>query len=137
MRSISLLLLGAMLASCTTAPPSPSADMRSPSGERAYASLLAGKVPGRPLSCLPSYNANDMSVIDGRTIAFRTGTRTVYLVHLSEGCALLGGAPYALLSRNIGGSGLCRGDIQEVFDTLNHQTVGSCVVAEIVPYTRP
>jgi len=77
MRGFSLLLLGATLASCTTAPPPPAAAMRSPSGQRAYTSLLAGKVPGRPISCLPSYNANDMSVIDGRTIAFRVGTRTV------------------------------------------------------------
>jgi hypothetical protein len=137
MRVISLLLLGATLVSCTTAPPPPGAAMRSPSGERAYASLLTGKVPGRPISCLPNYNANDMSVIDGRTIAFRVGTRTVYLVHLSEGCGLLGGGPYALLSRQSGGSGLCHGDIQQVVDTMNHMTVGSCVVDDIVPYTRP
>jgi hypothetical protein len=140
MRSISLLLLGATLASCMYGPPPPpnsSAAMRSPSGERAYQSLLAGKVAGAPMSCLPSYNTNDMSVIDGRTVAFRTGTRTVYLVHLSEGCSLLGAGPYALLSRQFGGTGLCRGDIQQVFDTMNHTTVGSCVVSDIVPYTRP
>jgi len=56
---------------------------------------------------------------------------------LSEGCGLLGGGAYALLSRQFGGSGLCRGDIQQVFDTLNHITVGSCVVGDIVPYVRP
>ena len=136
MRGISLLLLGATLVSCTTAPP-PGYSERSPSGQRAYTSLLTGRVPGRPLSCLPNYNANDMSVIDGRTIAFRVGTRTVYLVHLSEGCGLLGSGPYALLSRQFGGTGLCRGDIQQVFDTMNHMTVGSCVVSDIVPYVRP
>lgn len=135
MRGISLLLLGAMLGSCTAAAEQPA--MRSPSGQRAYASLLTGKVAGPPISCLPSYNANDMSVIDGRTIAFRRGTGTVYIVHLSEGCGLLGGGPYALLSKPVGGSGICRGDIQQVIDTLNHITVGSCVVADIIPYTRP
>lgn len=136
MRSMSLLIAGAVLASCTNAPPSPYT-MRSPSGERAYQSLIAGKVPGQPVSCLPSYNANDMSVIDGRTLAFRVGTRTVYLVHLTEGCDLLGSGNYALLSRQYGGPGLCRGDIQQVVDTMNRMNVGSCSIADIVPYTRP
>jgi hypothetical protein len=137
MRGISLLLLGATLASCTTAPPPPSSAMRSPSGQRAYDSLLAGKVPGRPISCLPNYNANDMSIIDGRTIGFRVGTGTVYLAHLGEGCGLLGAGNYALLTKQFGGTGLCRGDIAQVFDTMNHITVGSCVIGDIVPYTRP
>lgn len=138
MRRISLLVAGSILASCTTAPPPPDAAMRSSSGERAYQSLIASRVPGRPISCLPNYNSNNMTVIDGRNIAFSVGTRTVYLVRLTAGCDLLsGGGPYALLSRQFGGQGTCRGDIQQVVDTLNRVNVGSCTVAEIVPYTRP
>lgn len=138
MRRISLLIASSILASCTTAQPSPDQAMRNPSGDRAYQSLIAGKVPGRPLSCLPNYNSNNMTVIDGRNIAFSVGMRTVYLVKLTAGCDLLsGGGPYALLSRQFGGQGTCRGDIQQVIDTLNRSTVGSCTVAEIIPYTRP
>lgn len=138
MRCISLLIAGSILASCTTAPPPPDRAMRSPSGERAYQSLIAGKVPGRPLSCLPNYYSKDMTVIDGRNIAFNVGMRTVYLVRLTAGCDLLGGGgPYALLSRQFGGQGTCRGDIQQVVDTINRAPVGSCTVAEIIPYTRP
>jgi hypothetical protein len=138
MRRISLLIAGSILASCTTAPPPPDATMRSSSGERAYQSLIAGRVPGQPISCLPNYNSNNMTVIDGRNIAFSVSSRTVYLVRLTAGCDLLGGGgPYALLSRQFGGQGTCRGDIQQVVDTLNRMTVGSCTVAEIIPYTRP
>jgi hypothetical protein len=137
MRSISLLIAGTVLASSTTAPPPPSAAMRSPSGERAYQALIAGKVAGAPMNCLPTYHQNDMSIIDGRSIAFRVGTRTAYLVHLTPGCELLDAGHYALLSRQFGGSQLCRGDIQQVTDLMNHVTVGSCTVADIVPYTRP
>lgn len=136
MRGISLLIAGTILASCSNAPPPPYM-ARSPTGERAYQTLLAGKVPGRPLSCLPNYNANDMTIIDGRTIAFRVGSRTTYIMHLTQGCEMLGGGSYALLSRQYGGPGTCRGDIQSVVDTLNHMTVGSCTVGEIIPYTRP
>jgi hypothetical protein len=134
MRVISLLLLGAVLGSCST-PPQPM--MRSPSGQRAYDMLLTGKVAGPPISCLPNYNANDMSVIDGRTVAFRVGTGTAYVVHLSEGCELLGSGNYALVSRQVGGQGLCRGDIQQLLDTMNRITVGGCVIQDITPFRRP
>ena len=135
MRGISLLLLGAALGSCAVAP-QPTGAMRSPSGQRAFDSLLAGKVAGPPVSCLPNYNANDMSTIDGQNVIFRVGTRTAYLVRLTPGCDLLGSGNYALLSRQFGGVGLCRGDIAQVFDTMNRQTVGSCTVGEIIPYRR-
>ncbi|HEX3424463.1 MAG TPA: hypothetical protein VHS33_13835 [Sphingomicrobium sp.] len=138
MRRISLLIAGSILASCTMGPQATDPAMRSPSGQRAYQSLIANRVPGPPLTCLPNYNSHDMTIIDGRNIAFNVGLRTVYLVRLTPGCELLGGGgPYALLSRQFGSQGTCRGDIQQVVDTLNRGTVGSCTVAEIIPYTRP
>jgi hypothetical protein len=137
MRRISLLIAGSVLASCTTAPPPPSADMRTPSGQRAYETVIANKVAGAPINCLPTYHQNDMSVIDGRSVAFRVGTGTAYLVHFTPGCELLDAGHYTLLSRQFGGAQLCRGDIQQVVDITNRTTVGSCTVADIVPYTRP
>ena len=134
MRGITLLLLGATLASCTAAAEQP--PTRSPRAQQEYLSLVAGKSARPEVSCLQSYNANDMTVIDGRTLAFRRGTGTVYLMHLSPGCEMLGG-PYALLSRQFGGTGLCRGDIQQVIDTTNRITVGSCTIGAIIPYVRP
>lgn len=134
MRGISLLLLGAMLASCTATPPQP---MRSARAQAQYSQLLAGKVAGKPVSCLPSYKSNDMVTIDDNTIAFKQGTRTVYVNHMQGGCTNLSAGPYALLTRQVGGSGLCRGDIAQVVDTLNHITVGSCVFGDFVPYSRP
>ncbi len=134
MRHISLLLLGATLASCTaTAAESPT---RSARAQQEYQSLIAGKVAGTEMSCLPNYNTNDMSIIDGRTIAFRRGSGTVYLVHLTPGCEMAGGGTYAFLSKQYGGMGLCRGDIQQVVDTMNHINVGSCTIAAIVPWTK-
>lgn len=136
MRSIPLLIAGSMLVSCMNAPPPPYMS-RSPSGERAYQTLLAGKVPGRPLSCLPHYDANDMTIVDGRTIAFKMGSRTTYIMHLTAGCEMLGSGNYALLSRQFASPGMCEGDIQSVVDTLNHSNMGSCTITDIVPFTRP
>ena len=139
MRSISLLIACTVLASCTSTPQQPGAPMRSPSGERAYQALVAGKVARPPISCLPSYNANDMSIIDGRTLGFRvgSGSSTAYLVHLSPGCEMVGGGTYTLLSRQPGGNGLCRGDIQQVVDLQNRMTVGSCTITDVIPLVRP
>ena len=99
--------------------------------------MIAGKVARPPISCLPPLAGNDMVVIDGRTIGFRPSSRTSYVVHLTPGCELLGTGTYALLSRQFGSSGLCRGDIQRVIDTSSRMTVGSCTVADIIPYVRP
>ena len=135
MRGISLLLLGATLASCTATAAEPPA--RSARAQQQYMSLVAGKTPRPELSCLPSYNANDMTVIDGRTLAFRRGTGTVYMVHLTPGCEMAGSGGYALVSRQFGGTGMCRGDIQQVADLTNRINVGSCTIGAIIPYVRP
>jgi hypothetical protein len=135
MRGISLLLLGATLASCMTGPPPPPTQNARAAQE--LQQLLAGKVARPEISCLQSYNTNDMTVIDGRTLAFRRGTGTVYLAHLSPGCELLSPqSTYALLSRQFGNPGTCRGDIQQVIDTTNRITVGSCTIEAIIPYVR-
>jgi hypothetical protein len=130
---MSLLLLGATVASCSTPAEQPG---RSPRAQQQYQMLVAGKTPRPEISCLPSYNANDMTVIDGRTLAFRRGTGSVYIVNLTPGCELAGGGGYALVSRQFGGQGLCRGDIQQVSDLTNRITVGSCTIASITPYMR-
>ena len=81
MRGIALLLAGAALASCAVAPqPGRSAD-----AESHFQKLIAGKVAGQPVSCLPSYRANDMVVIDDQTIAFRDGRRN-WVTDLGQGC---------------------------------------------------
>ena len=132
MRSISLLLLAATaLGACST---SPQPTVRSAKAEAQLQKLLAGKVPGKPLSCLPQYRAEDMVVIDDNTILFRHGSRTVYRADLQGTCSQLGSGHYALLTRNFGGGTLCHGEIANVVDVQNGITVGSCVFGDFVPY---
>jgi hypothetical protein len=133
MRGLSLLLVGATVAGCSTPAEQP---MRSAKAQQEYQQLIAGKIAGPPVSCLPTYNANDMRVIDEETIAFRLGSNRVYVVHMPGGCSNLGRPPYTLLTRQVGSSGLCRGDIATVIDPVNGITVGSCVFGDFTPYTR-
>jgi hypothetical protein len=135
MRNISLLFLGGVLVACTTTA-AEQAPIRTAKSQHQYDQLLAGKVAGAPVSCLPSYRQNDMVVIDERTVAFREGSARVYVNHMQGGCSNLGG-PYALVTKMYGSAQLCRGDIGQVVDLTNHFTVGSCVFGDFIPYVRP
>jgi len=132
MRGILLLVTGSLLASCANVPPAPE---RSAAKQREFDQLLAGKVAGPPVSCLPSYRSNDMVVIDDHTIAFRDGGRRVYVTQMQGGCTNLGGA-YTLVTKTYGTAELCRGDIGQVVDLHSHFTVGSCVFGDFIPYSR-
>lgn len=130
MRGIALLLIATTLASCAAAPQ----PTRSAKAETRFQKLLAGKVAGPAVSCLPTYRANDMIVIDDQTVAFREGSRRVWVTNLSHSCSNLGSGHYALVTKRYGGSGLCRGDIGQVADLTSGITVGSCVFGDFTPY---
>ena len=130
MRGIAVLLIGATLTSCAAAPQ----PGRSAKAETRFQQLLAGKAAGPAVSCLPSMRATDMVVIDDQTIAFRDGSRRVWVANLAHQCPNLGSGHYALVTKRFGGSGLCRGDIGEVADLSTGMTVGSCVFSDFTPY---
>ncbi|MGN6156191.1 MAG: hypothetical protein ACTHN4_10740 [Sphingomicrobium sp.] len=136
MRSVVPFILMAALAGCAAPSPQASA-MAQAKAQAKLNQLLAGKVPGHPQACLASYRANDMIVVDDYTIAFRDGTNRVWINKPAGGCNLLSAGPYALVTRNTGGMGLCRGDIAQVVDTLSRSQVGSCVLNDFVPYMTP
>lgn len=132
MRSLSLLVIASALAACSTTMEPPT---RSAEAEAHLGKLLAGRVAGEPVSCLPNARPDaNMVAIDDNTIAFRQGSR-VFINRPTGGCANLGG-PYALVVRKPS-TRLCRGDIAEVTDMHNGFTVGSCVLGDFVPYTKP
>ena len=85
MRVLGLLLIASTLSACATAP-QPMAR-----SERAQARLqeeLAGLAAGQPQSCIPSWRADQMTVIDDNTILFRSGSTLYFEVALV--LALLG-----------------------------------------------
>jgi hypothetical protein len=135
MRSISLLLIGAALVGCSTTAQPPA--MRTAENQAKFERLLAGKVAGPPVSCLPSQRANDMTVIDENTVIFRQSSNHVYIGQMQGGCSMLGRPGYALVTKQLGSSGLCHGDIATVVDTHGGFTVGSCVIGDFVPYSIP
>lgn len=120
------------LAACETVDSQP--QQRTASQQRSFDKALAGKVAGKPESCLPLQRSNDMVVIDDDTIIYRDG-RTTYVNKPLGGCNNLGNGSYALVTQSQG-SQLCRGDIARVRDMTAGIDVGSCALGEFVPY-RP
>jgi hypothetical protein len=129
MRAIPLLLTAAALAGCTTQPPTAN---RTAEAQATFAQLTAGKVPGQPVSCLPTYLSNDMVTIDDSTVVFKQGG-TVYVNHLLGECNGLKSGFYTLVTRSHG-SGMCRGDISHVQDIRTGTMVGTCAIGDFVPY---
>ena len=136
MRSVVPVLIIAALAGCDASSQRMTLTAQADAQTR-LDKLLAGRVAGKPQSCLPHYRADDMVVIDDYTIAFREGSKRVWINKPMGGCNLLSSGPYALVTHQTGGLGLCRGDIGTVTDTLNRTGVGSCVISDFVPYTTP
>jgi hypothetical protein len=133
MRNLSLLLSAALLGSCAVTTPEP---VQPAASARTVAWLLNGKVPLAPQNCLSSYNANDMTVIDSQTIAFREGGYRTSVVHLGPGCGALANGGILVTKSSIGGS-LCRGDIAQVLESGARMMIGSCTIGEVVPYVTP
>jgi hypothetical protein len=130
-RSVVLLAVAGALAGCSTY-------ANRTEAERSAAQLqreLAGKVAGAPVRCLPTYRTRDMVAVDDNVVLFRDG-RTTYVNRMKGGCYALGSPGYALVTKSIGGYGLCRGDIAQVVDTTSRMLAGSCSFGDFVPYTR-
>ena len=130
-----ILALGAAatLASCSTAPPVQ--ESRSPQAAQDLSRALAGRVAGRPMSCIPTYRTSQMQVIDDWTILFRDG-RTVYVQNPQGGCRGIGRGSTIMVSRLHGSTQLCSGDIQQLIDSSTRMPQGSCAFGPFIPYTR-
>lgn len=134
MRALVLPVAAALLGSCAmnAQPMAP----RPVAGASTIAYLLSGKAAGPPVRCLPSYQRNDMTIVDSQTVAYRFGGNQTYLVHLTQGCEdIASGA--ALVTRTFGTDQMCTGDIARTLSGSSRIIGGSCAVESIVPYSRP
>jgi hypothetical protein len=97
---------------------------------------LAGLVPGRPQSCLPSSSRAALVAARGPTLLFREGS-TVYANSTGGGCSSLADGQDTLVTENFGSS-LCRGSLAKVVDLRSGGFLrGTCVLGDFTPYRRP
>ena len=133
MRAVAAAALAALVTGCLTYAATGAQEQRS---ARELQRELAGKVAGQPLRCLQPHRTRDMQAIDPNTILFRDG-RTTYVARMNGSCSGLGSPGYILITRSIGGSSLCSGDIAQVADSASRMVVGGCAFGDFVPYRSP
>jgi hypothetical protein len=123
----------AVLISGCTQSPQPSQGVQA--DERLQA-LLAGKVAGPPVGCIPAYESSRApSLIARGSVAFTVNPGLVYVTNVAgTGCEDVADPTYTLVSKSPGGMGLCSGDTLEVRDTHTGTFRGACTVGQLVPY---
>jgi hypothetical protein len=82
-----------------------------------------------------AHRGQDMIVVDERTILYRDGANRVWRNEVAGPCSGLGRPGTALVTRQFGGSGPCRGEIVQIVDTASGFNTGSCAFGDFVPYT--
>lgn len=98
---------------------------------------LAGLVPGKPMSCLPSslVSAGVHTKAYGSTLLYVAGRNLVYRNDTTGGCENASRGD-SLVTRQFSGRA-CSGDIVTTVDQVTRTFTGSCALREFVPYTRP
>ena len=100
------------------------------------ASVLAGRVAGQSLHCIPNYRSIRHIEGIGPDLILEDG-RTVYVSHTAGGCDQAGHSGYYLVTMPFNGSNLCSGDLARVVTAPGGIQAGSCSVGEFVPYRKP
>lgn len=134
MRSLFVLAAAATLVSSCTPLPSPP---RTAQQEAELQKMLAGRVAGEPVDCLPSVSEGHMVVIDDGTILFRESGHRIWL-NTMDGSRCSGiSSGNVFVTERFGMSRLCRGDIARAMEPNSRMIVGSCRMGAFVPYTKP
>ncbi len=128
MRSILIVPLAALAASCTAGPPA----KVSAEAQSELSSELAGRTAGQPQMCV-----RQLDLTTNRTVgpALVFGTRGKNLVYVNRAhCPEL--KPGRVLKTRTSSGQLCAGDIVEVLDPVGNFSYGSCGLQDFTPYRR-
>ena len=132
-RNSIIMAAGALiLASCSTATSAPT---RSPRAAKELADALAGRVAAPPQRCISNFPQVEVQTIDDWTILYKEGS-TIYVQNPRGGCSGLASGARTLVTRQVGTSQMCDGDINQTVDLLSRTGGAACVFGPFIPYTR-
>lgn len=126
-------LLFPLAAVALAAPAATAASRYDPDAELRQA--LTGYVAGEPINCIPLTNVTGNTIITGRAIIYRVGSR-LYVNQPRGGGANQLHRDDILVTRSIG-TNLCRLDIVRLLDRTSRFPRGFVSLGAFVPYTKP
>ena len=124
----------AAAAAAATLLAAPAVDARSrQSGEEELAKLLKGREAGKPVNCIPSYQASETHVIDKTAIVYRIGS-TFYVNRPTNADQL--DDDDILVTKLFGSNELCSVDTVQLRDRSTFFWNGFVGLREFVPYKK-
>ncbi len=126
-----------LIASCAPAGSAePGAAALTPKQAERLDKQLAGKVPGKPEKCLPSFRSTDTIRVSDSILLYRSGRNLVYRNDLKGSCPGLARDSDIMVVRQFGSS-TCAGDFFHLVDRSSGIRGPTCVFGEFVPYRKP
>ena len=136
MRTSAIVILASAAAVVASCAYTPAEQTRSPAAAKELADALNGRVAGPAQRCISNYPQVEVQVIDDWTILYKEGS-TIYVQTPRGGCPGIGNGARTLVTRQVGTSQICDGDINQTADLLSGTGGAACVFGPFVPYTRP
>lgn len=127
-----LIAAALLLVAGTTAQAADKKPTRAEKNEARFAELLKGRTAGKPVSCLPSFQTNDLEVIDGVAMVYGKGD-TIYVARPTNPQSLRWDD--VVVINRVGGQ-LCHTDIIRTVDRMNGFTTGVVILEPFVPYKK-
>jgi hypothetical protein len=133
MRSLTLLLTSALMASTTAAYAEPTAAVQA-RGEAELAKMIDGRVAGAPVDCIQQRNIESSVVIDGTAIVYRDGAR-LYVNRPESGGNFLDSDDILVTDTHT--PELCSIDVVHLIDRTSGIQRGFVGLGKFVPYSKP
>ncbi len=132
-----LLAAAPLVASCAPAGTAePGAAALTPKQAERLDKQLAGKLPGKPLRCLPYSHSSATIRVSDSILLYRSGGNLVYRNDLRNSCPGLARDSDIMVVRQFGSS-TCEGDFFHLVDRSSGIRGPTCVFGEFVPYRKP
>ena len=103
--------------------------------EADYTRLIAGKVAGKPVSCIDTRFTRPTLSAYGDKLIYRVSRKLVYVNETTGGCQAVA-RDDVLITRQYQ-TRLCRGDIAQTADRQTGFPNGGCALGDFTPYTAP
>lgn len=96
---------------------------------------LAGRVAGKPINCIPLSSVTGNTIVTGRAIIYRIGSRLYVNQPRGDGAKRLN-RDDVLVTRTVG-TDLCRLDVVQLLDRTSRIPRSFVSLGQFVPYTKP
>jgi hypothetical protein len=129
---VSLAAIGLIATAVVAA--SPAQEKRAAKEAAALEKAIAGKVAGKPVSCISLSRARASQIISENAIIYRVSSNTIYVNKPVGGCSGLR-KDRTLITRTPSDR-LCNGDIARVVDLPLGFEGAACILGDFTPYTK-